>query len=335
MKFPISLMIDDPSPVLSVYYTHHKTGFTDDGRPIIRNFPNSFLFDFCDIVEKYGIKGKFSVVPMPGNFGDIISGIDGVDFDEMKIWLDTVKKRIVPNFSICPEMLTHNEAIDLKTGKSTGINEKKWSNMQDRTTLTPYIEKALSILKEAGFDVCGVWAPWYFADEVEEEYVVAISKAIYNVYGKKNAWYYLHALKNEKNVKPWIAYEEEGRKLVSIPVTVSDMLWQTIHTTENDEEYINSIADSYITADGKSGKIIEVLDNGSYPIMLTHWQSLASNGLYTGVRILDKVAQRVNDNLSDKVQWTKTEDLMNYVVNNRDDFGPQEYTVCFFEGEFL
>ena len=69
-----------------------------------------------------------------------------------------------------------------------------------------------------------------------------------------------------------------------------------------------------------SQKIIEALENESYPIMLTHWQSLASNGLYTGLKILDKVAQRVNDNLSDKVQWTKAEDLMNYVVNNREKF---------------
>lgn len=320
MKVPISLMIDDPAPILSVYYTHHKTGFTDDGRAIIRNIPNSFLFDFCDIVEKYGIKGKFSVVPMPGNCGDIINGIDGVDLDEMKIWLDTVKKRIVPNFSICPEMLTHNEAIDLKTGKSTGIREYQWSNMQDRTTLTPYIEKALSILKEAGFDVCGVWSPWFFADKVEDEYVVAISKAIYNVYGKKDAWYFLHSILDKKNVKPWIAYEDDGRTLVSIPITVSDMIWQTIHTTQNDEKYVDTVADSYITADGKRGKIIEVLENGSFPIMLTHWQSLASNGLYTGLKILDKIAQRVNDNLSDSVQWTKTEDMMNYVVNNKDVF---------------
>ena len=320
MKVPISLMIDDPAPILSVYYTHHKTGFTDDGRAIIRNIPNSFLLDFCDIVEKYGIKGKFSVVPMPGNCGDIINGIDGVDLDEMKIWLDTVKKRIVPNFSICPEMLTHNEAIDLKTGKSTGIREYQWSNMQDRTTLTPYIEKALSILKEAGFDVCGVWSPWFFADKVEDEYVAAISKAIYNVYGKKDAWYFLHSIQNKKNVKPWIAYEDDGRTLVSIPITVSDMIWQTIHTTQNDEKYVDTVADSYITADGKRGKIIEVLENGSFPIMLTHWQSLASNGLYTGLKILDKIAQRVNDNLSDSVQWTKTEDMMNYVVNNKDVF---------------
>ena len=329
MKIPISLMIDDPAPILSVYHSHHRTGFTDDGREVIRNIPNSFLFDFCDIVEKYGLKGKFSVVPMPGNAGDIINGIEGVDFDEMKLWLDTVKKRIVPNFSICPEMLTHNEAIDLKTGKSTGIREYDWSNMQDRTTLTPYIEKALSVLKEAGFDVCGVWSPWFFADKVEAEYVPSISKAIYNVYGKKDAWYFLHYFPDDKNVKPWIAYEKDERRLVSIPITISDLLWETIHTTKNDEDYINSVADLYITADGKQGRIIEVLNNESMPIILTHWQSLASNGLYTGLKVLDIVAQRVNEHLSDKIEWTKTEDMMNYVLNNREEFEPEEYMVCF------
>ena len=329
MKIPISLMIDDPAPILSVYHSHHRTGFTDDGREVIRYFPNSFLFDFCDIVEKYGLKGKFSVVPMPGNAGDIINGIEGVDFDEMKLWLDTVKKRIVPNFDICPEMLTHNEAIDLKTGESTGIREYDWSNMQDRTTLTPYIEKALSVLKEAGFDVSGVWSPWFFGDKVEAEYVPAISKAMYNVYGKKDAWYFLHYFPEEKNVKPWIAYEEEGRRLVSVPITISDLLWETIHITKNDEDYINSVADLYITEDGKQGKIIDVLNNESMPIFLAHWQSLASNGLYTGLKVLDKIAQRINEHLSDKVEWTKSEDLMNYVLNNSEEFTPEEYMVCF------
>ena len=266
---------------------------------------------------------------MPGNSGDIINGINGVDFDEMKLWLDTVKKRIAPNFSICPEMLTHNEVIDLKTGESIGIREYDWSNMQDRTTLTPYIEKALSILKKAGFDVCGVWSPWFFADKVESEYVVSISRAIYNVYGKKDAWYFLHYLPDDKNVKPWIAYEEDGRRLVSIPVTISDLLWDTIHTTKNDEDYINSVADLYITSDGKQGRIIEVLENGSMPIILTHWQSLASNGLYTGLKVLDKVALRINENLYDKAEWTKTEDLMQHVLNNRADFGKEKYAVCF------
>ena len=132
-----------------------------------------------------------------------------------------------------------------------------------------------------------------------------------------------------KNVKPWIAYEKDGRRLVSIPITIIDLLWETIHTIKNDEDYINSVADLYITEDVKQGRIIEVLYNGSMPIILTHWQSLASNGLYTGLKVLDKVAQRVNEYLSDKVEWTKTENLMNYVLNNRDEFGKEKYQVCF------
>lgn len=126
-KVPISILIDDPSPVLSVYYTHHKTGKTDDGRDIIEYFSNTFLDEFCDIVRDYGIKGKFSVVPCPGNRGDIVGGIEGVKYEDMRNWLDTVKKYIAPNFGIGPEMLTHNKAVDLETGKALPMREVEWS----------------------------------------------------------------------------------------------------------------------------------------------------------------------------------------------------------------
>ena len=66
-KIPISLIIDDPSPVVSGYHAHHDTGFTRDGRPILEYVPNELFFTFCEIVRRHGLKGKFSVVPMPGN----------------------------------------------------------------------------------------------------------------------------------------------------------------------------------------------------------------------------------------------------------------------------
>ena len=46
MKIPISLTIDDPAPILSVYHSQHETGFTDgsgkQGR-IIDVLENLFL----------------------------------------------------------------------------------------------------------------------------------------------------------------------------------------------------------------------------------------------------------------------------------------------------
>ena len=65
-KIPISLIIDDPAPRVFVYYEHADNRFTRDGRPLLDNVPNSFLIDFCDVIERYGIRGKYSVVPVPG-----------------------------------------------------------------------------------------------------------------------------------------------------------------------------------------------------------------------------------------------------------------------------
>ena len=38
MKTPISLIIDDPAPIISVYHEHARSRTTADGRPIIPTF---------------------------------------------------------------------------------------------------------------------------------------------------------------------------------------------------------------------------------------------------------------------------------------------------------
>lgn len=314
-KTPICLRLDDPAPIISVYYTHHKTGKTDDGRPVEDKIPMSFLYDFCDLIEKWGIKGKFTLVPMPGNCGDIVNGIDGVTPDELNEWLSVVKERVAPNFSIAPEMLTHNKVVDVATGKVLDVREDEWSHVQDRTTLTPYIAKSLSLLKQAGFDCSGVSSPWNFAMNVVDEYRVSIADAMFDVYGKKNAFYFLHGLRDVPYANPWVAYEDEDKKVVAIPTTTNDCIWQTIHTTECSDEYISRVADEMITDDGKGGQIIEALEKGCIPVLITHWQSLASNGLYTGMKVLDKVAERIDKNLSDRVEWATAEEIMNMVLS--------------------
>lgn len=103
-KVPISIIIDDSAPVVSVYYMHSSKSETEDGRPLIPNFSNDYRRMFCDITEKHGIKGKFSVVPMPGNKGDIVNGLEGVECALVEEWLDMVKERLMPNFTVGPEM---------------------------------------------------------------------------------------------------------------------------------------------------------------------------------------------------------------------------------------
>ena len=315
-KVPICLNIDDPAPVVSVYHDHYPdpARLTADGRPVLEYVPNALLEEFCRIVQKHGLRGKYSVVPMPGNRGDILHGLEGVAQEQVQQWLELAKTCVAPGFAIGPEMLTHHKAVDLATGEALPLQENHWAAKQNRETLTPYIAKAVSILRDAGFDVCGVTSPWDFGIEVEEEYAAAISQAVLEVTGKKHAWYFLRSLRGRPNAKPWVQLSEEDRCVVAIPATTTDHMWQTINNPDTSDAYVRQVADELITEDGAQGEIIDVLESGGYPIILTHWQCLVSNGLGTGLRVLETVAERVNRHLSDRVAWTDFRQLMEMVV---------------------
>ncbi|MBO7293632.1 MAG: hypothetical protein J6V07_06840 [Clostridia bacterium] len=42
-----------------------KSRVLPDGRSLIPRYPNDLYLRFGDIIERFGIKGKFSIVPMP------------------------------------------------------------------------------------------------------------------------------------------------------------------------------------------------------------------------------------------------------------------------------
>ena len=309
-KTPISIIIDDSTPLVHVYYHHMPKPITRDGRPIPENVPNSFMKKFCNIVTENGVKGKFSIVPAPAALGDVANGIEGFPKETTDEWLNMAKETLSVNFSFGPEMLTHAHVIDIETREDLGEYEHRWSQKQNKEVLIPYISKAFSLLKEAGINATGVTSPWDFGEQILEDYEEAVSVSMKNVYGRNECWYFLHMHFDTPNAKPWLAVNKEGRKLVSVPGTINDFFWPTIDNTDTSDEYINSIADKYITEDGKSGKIIEALENGSYPILTIHWQSLFSSGLETGIAAFEKVVKRVNSLLGDKCIWKNFEELM-------------------------
>ena len=306
-RTPIALIVDDSCPLVHVFRchwedVHHRPPYTEDGRLLLDIIPNEVLDRFCDVVEKHGIAGKFSIVPAPGGRGDIVSGIEN-DLPATREWLETMQRRLSRFFDFCPEGITHNLAVNLETGGYFDEGESTWSQKQTRATLTPYLTKELEYLKAAGIDATGFTSPWVFGIEVEEEYIAAIVAAQKAVYNRTFSWYFLHMLHDKPASKPWVAFQEGDTTLVAIPSTVDDFWWRTIDSSRTDDEFINSVADLIITEDGRGGKVRKVLDAGGWPVLLTHWQSLFSNGLETGLAVLDIVGQRVNDALADEVEW--------------------------------
>ena len=290
-----------------------------------KTIPNAFLDRFCDIIETHGIKGKFSVVPQPSNRGDITKGIPGYEDALLAEWLDTVRTRVTPQFSVCLEMLTHHMAVDLRSGEVLPLDEMDWAATQDRTGLTPYISYALSLLRQVGLSPLGVTSPWAFGIQVEEEYIAAISQAVADTCSSEKAWYFLRSRRNQPNAKPWVALDEGNRTVVSIPSTLHERFWQTIDNPDDSEAHLLAIADNFLTADGKEGEILQVINTGGWPILCCHWQSLFSNGTEAGLRILEIVASRIDEHLSDRVQWMSFEEIMELVLEKKEAYPKPEF----------
>jgi len=307
-RTPIALLVDDGCPLIHVYRNHWvdvhaRAPLTDDGRPLLEIIPNAFLDRFCDVVARHGMAGKFSIVPAPAGLGDVVQGITGFDPHLTRAWLDTARTRLGGRFDFCPEGLTHNLAVDLATGKALPQGEAAWSQSQDRRTLTPYLIRQLELLKIAGVDVTGITSCWVFGQQVEAEYIASIVAALKAVYHRDLSWFFLHIWHRYPAAKPYIAYGQAEATLVAINSTVDDFFWQTINCARTDQAYVESVADQLLTADGRGGAIRAVLDAGGWPILMTHWQSFFSNGLETGLAVLDILGQRIANTLVDDVEW--------------------------------
>ena len=319
---PISLIVDDSCPLVHVYASHrrdvhHQPLVTPDGRPIPLCIPNEFLHRFCDVCDRWGIAGKFSVVVAPGAMGDLDRGIAGFRKELTEDWVRVALERLSKRWDFCCEGITHNLAVDLSTGKCVDESENAWSQHQDRATLAPYLTYQLAMLKRAGIDATGVTSPWVFGLKVEPDYQRAIIDAQLEVYARKFSWYFLHMLWNEPSRKPWVAFQDETSTLVSIPALVNDFWWSTIDSPRSDREWISEVTDKMLSADGRTGQIREVLDAGGWPIVLTHWQSLFSNGIESGLAVLDELGRRVSLHLGGEVEWRNFSEIAERTVREQ------------------
>jgi len=299
---PISLIIDDPSPGLNPMSVHHPESNTD---PFI---PNKLIHDLADLFCEFGAKGKFSVVPMGFGRGRIDKCLDGVSAKNVTEFIEVVKTRVVPLFDITPEILTHAKAYDLKNGNFLDEREDKYFSHISRETMTDYIVLSLEILKNVGLDANGVTSPWSLGKEKEDDYSWAILDAEKRVHGRRRTWYFLHSDSKCEIVPHRVMHRTASDEwVVSIFSGGFDFAWQTQEGKPGQE-------DAMISADGRSGRLVELFNHGSSITTHTHWQSLYSNGSYAGLVSLRHVFERVKQHLSDRVIWTKCSRLAELVA---------------------
>ena len=307
MPVRIALMVDDGAPVNTAcfYDPPYK-------HPLL--IPNSLPRDFADLCAEYGVRGKFSVIPMPCCLGGIDGTLNHVPQRHLAGFLKIVREKIAPRFDITPEILTHLAAYRM-AGGFHHLYEDEWIARATVDEMTEYIALALKILDHVGLPANGVTSPWSAGDNDELAYAQAISAAQWRVNRLKVTWYFLCLLGQGPARGPRVTWHDitTAQWVVSIPATTSDPFWDTQRPMANSSRAARQAAmagiDLLLAADGRSGRIPEVIGQNCPVVILTHWQALFSEGSCAGLWGLKRLLNRLHNQYGGDLAWTTCSEL--------------------------
>ena len=306
MRVPISLILDDGAPVNIMYWTHPHERH-------VNLVPNAFTRAFGEVCATHGVRGKFSVLPMPAGLGRLDRGLSHVPRGHLSGFLDAVRKRIAPRFDITPELLTHDVAWNLERNAPGRLFEDAWVSKARVPELTGYLSLALRILNNVGLPANGVTSPWMTGLDNERVYAESIARAQWRVNRRRFSWYFLHFVLEKKGRWPWVAWRDrkKGLTVVSVPALTNDEFWGAQFKTARRAAWAQARAgaDRLLSADGRRGRVRELFDGDGPIVLITHWQSLFSNGSRAGLRGLDTLCARINRTFGAEVEWVTCSEL--------------------------
>ncbi|MBK7710169.1 MAG: hypothetical protein IPJ37_03800 [Bacteroidales bacterium] len=306
-KIPISLIIDDGSPVDPLFYElpGYETPFL---------VPAAFTKQVADTFDRLDIRGKFTLIPMPSCLGRIDQSLKRVPQEHLQEFLKLVRERIYPRFDITPEFLTHLCAYDLKTGEyKRHMYEDTWISQAQPEEIVEYFTLAFQILRNVGIEATGITSPWVSGIDVEKKYAKALGDAQWNLFKRKLTWYFLHAASDSEKPFPCsIEYKDKEREqvVVSVPSNAGDIFWSMDFPTKQERvKMINDGIDRLVSPDGRTGRIKQLMDSGNPVVIVTHWQSLFTQGTGLGLEGFTSLAERIQKVFGTSLEWVTCSEL--------------------------
>ena len=311
-KTPISLIIDDGAPVDPLFYEipGYETPFL---------VPAEFTRRVAETVDRFDLRGKITIIPMPSCLGRIDQSLKRVPKDHLEAFLKLVRERIAPRFDITPEFLTHLRAYNLKTGEFQHIYEDVWISQAPLEEIVKYFVLAFTILKNVGLAATGITSPWVSGIDVEKKYAQALAEAQWKTFERKLTWYFLHMTGWGKPRQCSVEYEtpERGQVVVSVPANAKDIFWSMERPSRAERlRFINDGIDRVVSADGRSGRIRELIESGHPVVLLTHWQSLYTQGSALGLDGLCTLAERIQKVFGSNLEWVPCSELARRYVSS-------------------
>ncbi len=306
---PASLIIDDGAPVNLMDYLKPA-----DDVPFL--IPGAFTRRFADLCREYGVRGKFTVMPVPSALGRIDRPVPRIPARLLREFLRDVRRGIAPAFDITPEILTHQQKLRLPDLGPTHIYEDEWVAHATVKEMVPYFVLALQILKNVHLPATGFTSPWMTGITNEDAYAEAMGRAQWQVHRRRFTWYFLHILDRGQGGWPTVRWKNRNLTVVMVPATTGDPFWGTQTPGSLRQRRASAMAgvDQQLSADGRRGRMIELLAQGNPIVPVTHWQSLFSNGTQTGLWGFETLLERMRRRLGDRIEWMRCSDLAHLAV---------------------
>ncbi|WP_235908726.1 hypothetical protein [Roseiconus nitratireducens] len=325
MRVPVSFIIDDSTCLVNMghfctpqFATAHpgRAEYDKPWRSWPREIPDSFVREFGEWCAENGVRGKYSVVPCPALVGWVDRELPGWSRRELQDSLKLVRELMVPHWDIHPEMITHTRVIDLKTGRPFDeINKGTMENsypQEDKSVdeLAAYLAYALRILKNCDLPCEGITTPGGFGNRVKDKLPMAVDQAVRDVYGVELPHYFKYIFGGEKGTEP-VLEAVRGRDTdapqmtVNVPAGTGD--WYGGWQGDLDPQ-----PDRYLTEDGQSGALAELISKGQPATFLCHWPGMYCNGDRHGFHAFQRNVRTVNEVHGDKVIWMKLSEIGRY-----------------------
>jgi hypothetical protein len=325
-RVPVGLIIDDSTclvnlnrfamPQFDAAFGGKNKTYHRDWRAWPVEIPDAFVRRFGEWAAAEGVKGKYSVVPFPACVGRLDRELPGWTQRELRASLELVRSVMMPNWDIHPEMVTHTRIIDLQTGHPVPeislrfMENWDWTTGRSADEIGAYLAYALRILKEAGLPCEGVTTPGGFGNRARPQLAQATLQAVRDVFGAEVPHYFRDAYdQGAASVAPRVEYASgldgpDPRCVVSIVACTGDWTggWDCVPPEG---------ADRFITADGQTGRLVEVIQRGEPTLLLAHWTGVYFNGAETGFKIFQEVVHRLHARF-DHLLWMKLSELARY-----------------------
>jgi hypothetical protein len=323
-RVPVSIIVDDSTCLVNLnkfaipQFAAARPGQYDQypWKSWPNEIPDSFVRKFADWADEFGVKGKYSIVPYPACVGRLDREIPGWPQAELQESLKLVRERITPNWDIHPEMVTHTRIIDVKTGhpypeiSSKYMENWDWCTGRSTDEIAEYMRYALTILKNVGLPCEGITTPGGFGSQARPQLAQASLESCRDVFRAEIPHYFRDLFASgEQSVAP-IVQNASGLDSDD-PKCVVHVLGCTGDWTGGWNCTPPKGADLFITADGKSGRMVEVIHRGEPAIIVCHWTGIYWNGLEIGFDIFREVVKRLHATF-DHLHWMKLSEIARY-----------------------